>query len=475
MVSPSFSWRGRALAILPSAIGEPLPGAPAEGPKPPEPTIAVVPICGPIMHAPCWPMLCYADVLGAVRTALASEASTVVLWIDSPGGEVAGTFDCARDMRAAAAASGKKLIAFTEGRMCSAAYALGCAADEIVAADTAEVGSVGTIVDVLDASAALAAQGLKHTLVKSGARKGDVNPTQPLTDAAEAAVQQRVDDMAEVFLDWVGKRRDMRPSAVRALEADFFVGERARAKGLVDRIESWSALMSRLGGAAVPTVSTDTTRKIGAAMSDDKDKKEDALRASLVTATESDDPDKKEKAKRALAAYDGEKEGDDKDKDKEKSKAESDEEAKKASTAAIAGLNTALASALATIAELKAPKVPAAPQLSEAEQRAAIFAARPDLPAATVAAFAAVPTAGLATVVAAIPKASFTPVAGASHTPSAGAPMAQPGALQLDVGLSEDQRAAFAAIDNADKPLGCAVVGGVQYFGVPVSVPAKVK
>src|SRR5262245_3946808 len=114
-------------AILPQAIGqevvpiEPQVTVPVEGP------FAVVDVVGPLVHHFAYGLDSY-DAIGArVRQACASSASEVVLRIDSPGGDVYGIFELAREVRSVCAAAGKRLCAYISGAGASAAYALACA------------------------------------------------------------------------------------------------------------------------------------------------------------------------------------------------------------------------------------------------------------------------------------------------------------------------------------------------------------
>jgi hypothetical protein len=101
----------------------------------------------------------------------------------------------------------KLLIAFVEGKACSASYALAAAADTIVLGQSGIVGSIGIISTRADISEMNAQRGVRVTLITSGARKADGNPDQPITDAELKATQQLVDSMASVFFDLVAELR----------------------------------------------------------------------------------------------------------------------------------------------------------------------------------------------------------------------------------------------------------------------------
>lgn len=363
---------------------------------------AVVSVCGPLVYqrSPDNWFQTYAEITCAVRAASeAPGADSILLKIDSPGGDVHGAFDCARDIRGIVQSAGKRLIAFTESQASSAGYALACAADEIVISDVATVGSIGVITMIADATRLDATLGLRFSVITSGARKSDQNAHVVTTDAAIEAVQASVDAVASVFFAHVSSRRAIPIDAVAALQAGVFVGAAAVTSRLADSVESFSALLSRIENPPLVSSEQNTMPE------DDKkdEKKEDATRASLVTAAQSDDEDKAARAKRALAAYDSDESDDDK-------KDEKDDKKEAAAVAAALGpvarqfsaqqadLSKQLAAQQAELAALKAK--------ADASDRALIFAARKDIGVEMIKALEATPTSALQQVVDQIPTAT---------------------------------------------------------------------
>jgi signal peptide peptidase SppA len=415
---------------------------------------AIVSISGPLVYQRTpenW-FQTYGDIACAVRAASqAPGTDTIVLKINSPGGEVSGAFDCARDIRNIAQAAGKKLIAFTESQASSAGYALACAADQIVIADVATVGSVGVVTMMADASKLDAAMGLRFTVITSGARKADGNPHVATTDAAVQAVQATVDATAAVFFNHVSERRSVPVDAVIGLDARQFVGVAAVGVGLADVVESFSSLLGRIENP--PLVSAESN-----AMPDDEknDKKEDATRASLVTASESDDQDKAARAKRALAAYDSDESDDDKKKDDDKK----DAAASAAVTSAVAPLARQLAAQQAELAALKAK--------ADASDRAAIFAARKDLSPELIEGLKGTPTSSLKAVVDAIPvSAGFVnPYVAETKTPPTQGNTAQNGInpnSRMDSLMGLTKITSGTEFDGVTQTFGVKkVVGGAQ-------------
>lgn len=397
----AYSPRG-PVALEPSAFGLSFS---LFGP-PPEPfslvaegKAAVVDICGPLTLAdPFFDR--YSAIQARVDAALASAATSVILKFNSPGGDVFGVFDCARHMRTAAARAGKPLVAFTESSMHSSAYALACSAGRIVVSDTASCGSIGVIATAVEQTRADAAQGVSFALITSGARKADGNPHVPLGDDARAAMQLSVDAMAEVFFEHVATARPALANPA-GLQAGVAVGAQALSLGLADAVMSWDALVESIASGAILASST------MAEPEKDEKPKEDAIRASLVTASESDDPKKAARAKAALAAYDSDEEEKPSEKPKgasaefppkedEKPKSEKPEsDESKAMKATISSLGTELK----TLREREAARS----RSEAAAERSAFLASRPDLSKEILASVVALPFEQLKGIVNAIP------------------------------------------------------------------------
>lgn len=346
---------------------------------------AIVDIRGPLtQHAHAfWDS--YAGIRGRVESALASSCQTLILCIDSPGGEVAGCFELSAEIRSKAQAAGKRVLAYVDGQAASAAYALACAADAIYVPPTASVGSIGCIKMAVDQSGLDRQMGLTFAVVASGKRKADGNPHVPLTEDALVAIQGEVDAMAGIFFGLVANARRLAPEAVASLEAASFIGAAAVAAGLADEVlTSFDGLLAMLASGQIMALAgaeeemTEKEKAIAAlravAAGDDKDASKCAKAAlKLMGADDGDqdgdkpaDDDKKDKAEGDDKPADDDKkdkaEGDDKPADDDKKKDDAD--AKAAASIALAAKVQSLT------AKWDARE--------EAEERAKLMATRPD-------------------------------------------------------------------------------------------------
>lgn len=216
--------------------------------------IAILTIDGPLDSKPSagwWSSFDdYESILHRFREALDSpDVKAVLLKIDSPGGMAAGLNACCDAMRKHKRKSGKPVWAYADEKMCSAAYALACAADRVYLPPAAEIGSIGVTSTLLDATAANKKAGLRFAVVTSGARKADGDPNTPLTDAAIAHVQRRVDHLAQLYYQLVERARGIPAKKVQALQADTFDGQAAVTARLADGVQSLSRTMRALRAA----------------------------------------------------------------------------------------------------------------------------------------------------------------------------------------------------------------------------------
>lgn len=125
------------------------------------------------------------------------SVSGILLAVDSPGGTVAGTPELVAEVQAAKRK--KPVWAHVSDLAASAAYWVASQADQVWANPTAIVGSVGTIVQVEDVSAALEKAGVKIHTFATGPLKATGKTGEPMTDERKAMIQALVDDSQTLF------------------------------------------------------------------------------------------------------------------------------------------------------------------------------------------------------------------------------------------------------------------------------------
>jgi signal peptide peptidase SppA len=204
--------------------------------------IAVIEISGVLIHRGSWigqssGQTSYEGIAAQIEAA-AKDPSVrgLALEIDSFGGEVAGVFDLADQIRAIRAT--KPVWAFVAEHAFSAGYALASQADRILLPRTGAVGSVGVVVMHADLSGQLDKDGVRVTLIHSGQHKVEGNPYQPLPESVRDDIQREIDVLRFLFAETVAAGRAGRLSqeAALATEAATFRGTDAVAAGLADEV-----------------------------------------------------------------------------------------------------------------------------------------------------------------------------------------------------------------------------------------------
>lgn len=222
--------------------------------------VALVRIEGPLTHHAGWWCDSYDEIKGRVSEALDARPRALMLVIDSPGGDVGGCFETAREIRQMAAAAGVPVSTYVDGMAASAGYALACCGSTIYTPQTAILGSIGVISGLVDMTEALTSWGVRVRLVTSGARKADGHPYQPITDDAVSALQSMIDTLAGLFFQHVAESRShagLSIESIRALQAGIVLGVDAKRAGLADEVvatldEALALVASRSSAAPVP-------------------------------------------------------------------------------------------------------------------------------------------------------------------------------------------------------------------------------
>ena len=229
--------------------------------------VAVIPVTGPIFRY----ANLFTEISGATSTqVLATDIQSaldnpyvkgIVLEINSPGGEATGINELAKLIRAGAAR--KPIKAYGGGMVASGGYWLGAAADEIVIDETAQLGSIGVVMSLLDTSARDAKAEVRRIEIVSS--QSPDKRVDPATDEGRAKVQAIVDSLASVFVAAVA---DYRGVSVENVLADFgrggvLIGAEAVKAGMADRIGSLESVIAELAGSASNSKTRNTSMSTG--------------------------------------------------------------------------------------------------------------------------------------------------------------------------------------------------------------------
>jgi signal peptide peptidase SppA len=199
----------------------------------------------------------FAEISGGVSTQMLQrdfamamddqEVHSIILNIDSPGGEVSGTQDFASQVFAA---RGKKpVIAVCNGTMASGAYWIGSSADQVfITANTDMVGSIGVVISHTDMSKAEAQRGMKVTEITAGKYKRIASEHEPLSAEGHDELKSVADQIYTVFVNDIARNRNTDVDTVLSDMADgrIFIGQKAIAAGLVDGVKTASQVLAKL-------------------------------------------------------------------------------------------------------------------------------------------------------------------------------------------------------------------------------------
>ena len=209
--------------------------------------VAIIPVTGPLFR--------YANIFTAISGASSYELiardfmsaienpqiTSIILDIDSPGGEVNGVSELACMIFDARGT--KPIIAYASGDAASGAYWIASAADEIVVSETSALGSIGVVGIYRGKSAKESAETVEIVSSQSPHKRLD-----PTSDDGRAKLQTRIDSMADVFVSTIARNRSVTSDHVLGHYGggDVMIGAHAVNAGLADRIGSLERLITEL-------------------------------------------------------------------------------------------------------------------------------------------------------------------------------------------------------------------------------------
>lgn len=203
---------------------------------------AVIPVVGPLFR--------YANIFTAISGASSYEilakdftsalenpdVHSIILDIDSPGGEVNG---CAEFASMIFEARGKKpIIAYASGDAASGAYWIASACDQIIASETSMLGSIGVVAVY---------RGRKdESVLEIVSSQSPYKRLDPSSKDGKSRLQSRIDDLATVFIESIAKHRGVDPPTVIKDfgGGDVFIGKNAINSGLADDIGSLEQIIN---------------------------------------------------------------------------------------------------------------------------------------------------------------------------------------------------------------------------------------
>lgn len=203
--------------------------------------VGVIDIIGSLTNKSTgWEAMCggcsYESILEQAEELAEYGATTIILNIDSGGGEAYGAFECANDLRALCDTNNIKLITYVQGCAASAAYLLACVADEVICNPHGETGSIGVLISLCDRSKQLEMEGLKPVFVTAGKEKIPFTEDGSFRPAFLADLQTKVDFLYSEFVTHVSEYTGVSEEDIQNTEAKTFLAKDALQIGLINKI-----------------------------------------------------------------------------------------------------------------------------------------------------------------------------------------------------------------------------------------------
>ena len=195
-----------------------------------------------------------ADVRERLQRAATDErVRAVVLRINSPGGEVGACDAMHQDVLRFRRTTGKPVVAACVDLAASGGFYVACACDQIVAAPTSVIGSVGVVMHLFNAEGLMQKIGLRASVIKSGEMKDIGSPTRTMTPPEQQVMQGVIDSLFARFQEVVRQGRPaMNDADVLAIsDGRIVTAAEAQRLHMVDQagyLDDALALSMRLAG-----------------------------------------------------------------------------------------------------------------------------------------------------------------------------------------------------------------------------------
>ena len=211
----------------------------------PESGVGVITIEGALTYKPvegmCGEVGCsYESLLDNVSDMIEEGAKIIIFNIDSGGGEGYGAFETANEIRKKCDEAGVYTIAYNDGCMCSAAYALACVCDEVIANPDAETGSIGVLVALINDSEHLAKEGYARSFITAGDSKVPFDEEGGWRPEFLTDLQTKVDTLYQKFVAHVATYTGLSSEQIIKTQAKTYMADDALSLGLINSIKTRS-------------------------------------------------------------------------------------------------------------------------------------------------------------------------------------------------------------------------------------------
>jgi protease-4 len=193
-----------------------------------QPNLQIIELSGPIMIAD--------DVLEKIETAKNDPLIKGVLFkVNSPGGAVAPSIEIAYAIKELNEL--KPVVAYASGIMASGSYLASLYASSIIANPGSMIGSIGVIMQSVDASELMAKIGVKSQVVKAGVYKESGTPTRAWNQKEKEELEKITQNTYDLFVSYVVDARKLKKEDHKIYaDAHIFTAFGAKNVKLVDEV-----------------------------------------------------------------------------------------------------------------------------------------------------------------------------------------------------------------------------------------------
>jgi protease-4 len=196
------------------------------------PNLQIIELSGAIMVAD--------EVLEKIETAKNDPLIKGVLFkVNSPGGAVAPSMELTYAIKELNEI--KPVVAYASGIMASGSYLASLYASSIIANPGSMIGSIGVIMQSVDASELMAKIGVKSQIVKAGTYKESGTPTRQWTKEEKEELEKITQNTYDLFVSYVADARKLKIEDHKIYaDAHIFTAHGAKKVKLVDEVGSIS-------------------------------------------------------------------------------------------------------------------------------------------------------------------------------------------------------------------------------------------
>ena len=192
------------------------------------------------------PIVIVDEVLEKIETAKNDiNIKGILLKVNSPGGAVAPSIEIAyaiKELREV-----KPVVAYASGIMASGSYYASIWANKIIANPGSMVGSIGVIMQSVDASELMSKIGIKSQTVKIGKYKESGTPTRQWTKEERDELEKVTQNTYDMFITDVANARNLKKeNHTSYADAHIFTSSQAKEVGLIDKVATISVAKNEL-------------------------------------------------------------------------------------------------------------------------------------------------------------------------------------------------------------------------------------